>query len=88
VEPVSSESLDFDGLRDAAKSAFEAWGGTQTALAERLGKSVSAVNQALSRSGAKYAALQRAIVEELTDYRVDEPSTRFVLVPKRPGHSR
>ena len=76
-----NQTLDYDGLRGEAEAAAE--GHTQKALAERLGVSQPAISQAINRTGAKYAALQTAIIEELTDYTVrDETVPTFRVVRK------
>lgn len=70
-----NETLDFAGLRDRARQAYEDGaraGLTQTALAEALGRTQPAVSQALNNHGAKYAALQREIVSHLTGFEVVE----------------
>ena len=76
-----NQTLDYDGLRREAEAAAE--GHTQKSLAKRLGVSQPAISQAINRTGAKYAALQTAIIEALTDYTVrDETTPTFRVVRK------
>ena len=72
----NNQTLDFDGLRDEARAAYEAaakgQGLNQTRLAADLDVTQSAISQALNNAGGKYAGLQRQIISALTDYEIVE----------------
>lgn len=74
------QMLTLADLRQAAADAVEADGGTQSALAARLGVTPGAVSRALKETGGSRAALQARIVEALTGHRVEELEVRFQLV--------
>lgn len=74
------QMLTLADLRQTAADAVEADGGTQTALAARLGVTPGAISRALKETGGSRAALQARIVETLTGNRVEELDIRFRLV--------
>jgi predicted transcriptional regulator len=76
----SPELLTLAALRQAAVDAVVADGGTQTALAVRLGVTPGAVSRALKEVGGSRAALQARIVETLTGHRVEELDVRYQLI--------
>lgn len=72
------QRLTYEDLQTAARRAYEASGRTQEELAAALGATQSAVSQALSTAGPKFAQLQRRLIAQLTPYDVEE-DVRFVV---------
>lgn len=77
------DRLDYEGLRQKAKEAVKASGMKQYEVAERVGRTGPSVSLALSQAGARYAGLQRVIIEALTDFRIrEERSVDYVVEGK------
>lgn len=62
---------------EAARSAVKARGVRQADVARLLEVSQGAVSHALSREGARYSALQKRIVEALTDFELIEAEVKY-----------
>ncbi len=75
--------LSYEDLASAARSAFADSELTQTALANKLGVTQSALSQALNGSGARFSLLQRRVVETLTGVRLVEITERYRVEPHR-----
>lgn len=94
AEPTSPQALDraplmrhnqkigYEKLREEAEEARRKSGKTQTELAQELDKATSTISRALNESGAKFAKLQREIIEHLTDYCVGEEEVLFRVLRK------
>jgi hypothetical protein len=69
-------TLTFEDLRRETAEALDTADATQSAVAEALGVTPSAVTKAKTEAGPHRAALQRRILGHLTPYRVEpEPQT-------------
>ena len=65
------QRMTEDDLRTEARQAIEKSGITQREVARRLKVSEQAISNAVRDAGSKVAALQRNIVDLLTDYVVE-----------------
>ena len=78
-----NQTLDYDGLMREAQAAVDESPDTQAAIAQTLGVTPPVVSRALKTPGARYAALQRRIIEAVTGYTVaDETTPTFRILRK------
>ena len=73
------QQFDYEGLREKAKQIVDDSDKKRKDVAQELGVSPGSVSSALNGSGAKYASLQKRIIEHLTPYRVVESITFTTL---------
>ena len=67
-----NQRLSYEELRKEANEAFKASSKTQNQLADELGKSQAVISRALNEPGAGFAKTLREIIENLTEYRIEE----------------